>query len=1133
MAGPTDVIETVTAVFQRILGRDAIAVGDNFFDTADQMAAVKALRLLEDAFGVRISLTAFRESPTVAGVAALVEQTDGMGATGARPDVPAAFSQEGMLWQEQFVPGSQNLPPLVRRFRGPLAVEVLEAALNEIVRRHEPMRTRFELRDGWPVQIVAPHRHQALPVRDLVDLSPDDQQAALADALTHAGRPFDLAAGPLFEPALFRFAPDDHVVVFRVHHTVYDDWSVSVFRRELSVLYGALLAGEPSPLADLPMGFAEFSRGQRRRLAGPAGTAQLSWWKHRLAGAPFCLQLPIDDPVRAEGAPQASARPVSVDLAPPLRDAIWALARSQRATPFMTMLAAFEALVQRYTGQADLLLASVVANRNRPELEPMIGCFTKKILLRQDMSGDPTFTEVLSRTRESVLGALPNQDLAFETVLQETVGPDAAEHGLVPYVGVMFQGVTPQLDEVVLAGVVTSGYDTSATTTRAHFSAGASEAGDEVHDTDDEAPARPWGQGLYLGTFLILSLLETPDGVSLTARGAFDRAAVERLLANLVALLDEIVADPTRPVSELGMLDDDQRGELERWNDTDDGIAVDRCALEVFHAQAARTPSKVAVRTDGVELTFAELDAMADGLAARLADAGVGRESLVGVCLKPSEHCLVAVLAIWKAGAGFVALDPDDDADHLTLVLDDASLAVVITRHGLRPGGLRPGLRLVDVDVPDAVPAASEATPARRGGMLPGPGAAAMVFYGSGPSSVEQGVVVEHGSVVNLLAGLRRDVWPPESDLVVCLSAKPTDEAFVRQLMSLIGGHTLRVVDSSAGPAALVSLLAGAEVDVVDVGPGEFRALVGAGLREEALAAREPAAVAATLVVGSRAAVDDRTWSALGRMGGVRSRVVFGPPECGFGATVDPTPGMGRRVTIGRPMVNVTAQVLHPSGAPLPVQVTGVLHLGGKGLARAELGLYDTAQRARFLPDGRIELVGAVADSVELRGFDIDTARIEAALRECPGVADVEVIVRNDIRGCPRLAAHVVAEGDEALPPGRLRAFLWSRLPGYAWPADLVGPDGGDSSGEAEEAILAALWADVVGVDRIAPQENYWQSFSFLDVVSPAAGEDLPIAGEQVTRNRTIATLAADLAAERLARSSAVPPSPGAKQEPA
>jgi len=233
-------------------------------------------------------------------------------------------------------------------------------------------------------------------------------------------------------------------------------------------------------------------------------------------------------------------------------------------------------------------------------------------------------------------------------------------------------------------------------------------------------------------------------------------------------------------------------------------------------------------------------------------------------------------------------------------------------------------------------------------------------------------------------------------------------------------------------------------------------------------------------------------------------------------------------------MANVTAHVLRHSGLPVPVQVTGVLHVGGKGLARAESGRYDTAQRARFLPDGRIELVGAVADAVELRGFTIDRARVETVLRRCPGVADVRVVVRDDDRGCPRMVAHVVAEGDEAPGPGRLRAFLWSQLPGYAWPADVVGAGGGgDSSGEAEEAILATLWADVAGVDTVDPQENYWQAFSFLDVLPRAAGEGLPIAGEQVTRNRTVATLAADLAAERLDRSAAAPPGPGAEDEPA
>jgi len=230
-------------------------------------------------------------------------------------------------------------------------------------------------------------------------------------------------------------------------------------------------------------------------------------------------------------------------------------------------------------------------------------------------------------------------------------------------------------------------------------------------------------------------------------------------------------------------------------------------------------------------------------------------------------------------------------------------------------------------------------------------------------------------------------------------------------------------------------------------------------------------------------------------------------------------------------MANVTAHVLHHSGLPVPVQVTGVLHVGGLG--RTESGWHDTAQRARFLPDGRIELVGTVADAVELRGFTIDRARLEAGLRQCPGVADARVVVRDDDRGCPRLVAHVVAEDDDAPGPDRLRTLLWSRLPGYAWPVEVVGAGDGDSPRGAEEAVLATLWADVVGVDAIDPRENYWQSFSFLDVLPRAAGEGLLISGEQVTRNRTVATLAADLAAERLARSSVASPGPGAQEEPA
>ncbi len=316
-----------------------------------------------------------------------------------------------------------------------------------------------------------------------------------------------------------------------------------MFRRELSALYATFLGGGQPPLEELPVSFTDFARAQRRRLAGVEGARQLSYWKRRLHGAPLALQLPIGDPERPPGSPQPSAAPVAVELPPELHAGVRALARRQKATVFMTLLSAFQVLVHRWTGQSDLLLSSVVANRNRRELEGLIGCFSKKILLRLTASGDPTFSEVLAGAREVLLEALANQDLPFETVLQEALGNSAAEHGLVPYPVVMFQGVAPPPAEVALPGLTSSGFDTSATTRRLHFA-----AGDEEGLPDEPVP---WGAGLYSGTFLILSVVEEAGALSLSARGAFHHPAVEHLLASFRALLLDVVAHPDRRVSEL------------------------------------------------------------------------------------------------------------------------------------------------------------------------------------------------------------------------------------------------------------------------------------------------------------------------------------------------------------------------------------------------------------------------------------------------------------------------------------------------------------------------------------------------------------------------------------------------------
>jgi hypothetical protein len=440
---------------------------------------------------------------------------------------PVAVSQEPMIWHEQFVPGSFNLPCLVRRYEGRLDVAAFEWALSEIVRRHQPLRTTFTVVDGEARQVVGDHSF-SLPVVDLAARPSEERDERVAELLADAtSRPFDLEAGPMFEPRLVRLGPDDHLLVVRLHHTVFDDWSVDLFRRELSALYKARLEGAPSPLAEPTISFSDACRRQRARLAGPAGADERDWWRKELDGAPLSVQLPI-----GPGEPDGG-EPVRRDLPASLVAGLRALGPTLRATTYMTVLSAFSVLMARRTGQDDLLVATVVAHRNRSDVEPLIGCFTKKVPLRLRVEGEPTFPELVARTRASLLGALSHQDLAFDAAVQEGVGRDAADHGVVPQVSVVFQAETPQRVRLDLPGLVVRPYE--ATRRQRHFSAGA-----EV-----------WGDGIYLGTFLIVSLLESDGGMALVARGVFDREAVGRLLEEFEALLADVVADPDRPVPDL------------------------------------------------------------------------------------------------------------------------------------------------------------------------------------------------------------------------------------------------------------------------------------------------------------------------------------------------------------------------------------------------------------------------------------------------------------------------------------------------------------------------------------------------------------------------------------------------------
>ena len=1050
---------------------------------------------------------------------------------------PVAGSQEGMLWQEYFVPGSQNLPGLARRYRGALDAEALRRALEEIIRRHGALRTTFGLRDAEPVQVVRLHRPLDLPVCDLSDRAPSDREAELQRLVRAAGeRPFDLVEGPLFQPTLLRLDEEEHVLLIRTHHTVFDDWSVGVFRRELAALYPAYAAGEPSPLPEPPVQFADVSRRHRDMLAGSGGERQLSYWRRELAGAPFVTQLPVDDPNLPPGAPQQAGGPITLELSTELCDALRELARRQRATLFMTVLAAFGLLVARYSGEDDLLLATVVANRNRTELEGLIGCFTKKVPLRLRLSGDPPFSEAMARTRAALLGALAHQDLPFEGVIQEVLGPSAASHGLVPHVPIMFQGVTPQ-PELTLPNIETAGLETSTTATRAHFMAtGRDEPAETLADV-------PWGGGLYLGTFVIVSLNEGGEGMSLSARGAFHGPAVDDLMKSFRTLLADAAAHPGRRASQLAVLDVTGEDEaLRRGLGPVTGSSSADTVSGAFTAQVQRTPHVVALAAGAERLTFSQLDAEADRLADRLRALGVGPGSRVGVSLRASAELVLAVLGVWKAGAACVGLDPADGTRRRERIVREASLAAVLA--GAAGADLAARLRVETGEVGDGPAMATEGSAGAAA-----PSEPAVVFYGSGASAVARGVVLDQRAVLALLAGLRDAVYGvpsvPPHPRRVCLCADPFADAFLRQLVALLDGHCLRVPDSrlEADPGEALSLLGAGEVDLLDCTVDEFGALREAGLYE--VLGRRDHPLEAGVVVGTRSDVGPELWRGLRAIQGARGQLVFGLPECAFGATVA-TAGESAPRGVGHPMTGVRSVVLDASGRPVPTGATGELYLGGPSLASGYLGdphatgerfvqlpltgaperLHRTGQLARALRDGGVELLGPSDGRERLRGFRVNHAGIRSALRRAPGVRDVRLAHRSDDRGERRLVAEVAVEAETPTPDG-LRGTLWSTLPGYAWPASIrsvsepgaSGPaaaaDGGRVAPGWERSMLSTLWAEVLGLEELSPEENYWQAFSFLEALVRAREAGLPVPLEHVMRNRTLGTLAASLAASR------------------
>ncbi|HEU4451992.1 MAG TPA: condensation domain-containing protein, partial [Longimicrobium sp.] len=819
VAPGTPVEEVLAGIWGEVLRLERVGVHESFFELGGHsLMAIRVVSRIRAVFGVELPLRALFEGPTVAELAVRVEEMRQAELPLLPPVVPVertgalplSFAQERLWFIDRLEPGSTayNMAwPL--RLRGAPDIGALERAVGEIVRRHEALRTTFGEVDGSPVQVIAPFGGFALQVEDLSALSEVDREAAVGRRAGEvAGRAYDLSAGPLFRAALLRLGAEDHALLLGMHHIVSDGWSMGVLFRELSSLYEAFREGRESPLPEPAVQYADYAAWQREHLRGEMLELQLSYWRDRLADAPALLELPTDRPRPAVQTFRGASE--RVELSGELLERLRALGRSEGATLFMVVLAAFQALLSRYSGSEDVVVGSPIAGRTRKEVEELIGFFVNTLVLRTDLGGDPSFREVLGRVREATLGAYEHQELPFEKLVAELQPERSLSHSPL--------------------------FQVSFTLGDAEESAGGGLA---------ELSAEGIDAGLDHAKFdLLLALVATRRGLrgGLSYRtDLFERGTIVRLLGHLERVLEQVARDPARTLSRLELLGEAERLlVVEEWNRTEAEYPADRCIHELFEAQAARTPGAVAVIFEGAELTYGALNGRANRLAHHLAGLGVGSEVRVGICLERGTEMIVSVLAVLKAGGAFVPLDPAYPAERLAFVLSDAAVPVLVTQESLRaalPAG--DGVAVVSVDGDGARIAAESAENPER---VVSPDHLAYVIHTSGSTGTPKGVMVPHRGVPNLAYGQARRFGIDGTSRVLQFASFSFDAAVAELFDALLTGATLVLAsrDELLPGAGLLETLRRGRVTVATLPPSvlailppddlpELRTVVSAG----------------------------------------------------------------------------------------------------------------------------------------------------------------------------------------------------------------------------------------------------------------------------------------------------------------
>lgn len=1016
------------------------------------------------------------------------------------PDsLPLSFAQERLWFIDQLSPESPAYNIYIgARTKGALNIATLRQCFAEIVRRHEVLRATFTSVAGRPVQVVTHAAAPAFAYIDLSDLPAAEFEAhARRLALQEARRPFDLTRGPLLRVTLLGHSANDHILLLTMHHIISDAWSMSILAGEVSRLYQSYSTGAPSPLAELRIQYSDYAAWQRSTIQGEVLESQLDYWRRQLAGAPPMLALPADRPRPAVQRFRGRSKSFLVPAA--LADQLKQLSKQCKVTLFTTLTAALQTLLYLYSYQDDVSIGAPVSNRNRSELEGMIGFFVNTLVLRTDLSGDPTFAELLERVRETVVGAQAHQDVPFEKLVEVLQPERDLSHTPLFQVAFSFDNTPDNAGAVPALTFVPFEIDTR----NARFD-------------------------------LQLTLSEISRGLAGSLEynsDLFDGPTIDRLIEHFQTLLAAVVANPGCRISELPLLGEEERQRLlVELNQTQREFASDRCAHELFEEQAKRTPDAIALASEDVQLSYSELNRRTNQLAHYLRQLGVGPEVKVAVSMRRSPDLVVAILGIMKAGGAFVPLDSSYPTERLSFMLDDAGVPFILSAGNLLENLFTFFAQKIYLDAewegisaqPDHDPAPSTSSDNL-----------AYAIYTSGTTGLPNAVMLSHRGLCNMATALGRAFGVTQNSRVLQYATASFDASVSEIFVTLTAGATLVFPTEESllpGPSFLARMREQAITEVL--------------LPPSVLSALPPGEVSPlkTVIAGG----EECPAEVVTRWGKERRFLnAYGPTEITVCATIGECSEDGHRPSIGRPIDNTKTYLLNRHLKPVPVGIPGELYLDSVGLARGYQGkpdltaqsfiphpfagepgarLYRTGDIARYLPDGNIDFLRRVDRQVKVRGYRIELAEIEAVLLTHKTVSEAVVVAREDSAREKRLVAYVVPREGEQCDVLELWPFLRGKLPAYMLPSDLVTlqslpltPNGkidrralpapqelGDDSGgtprsELEEQ-LAKIWAEVLGVDKVGIHDDFFElrghSLSLIEVafrVQETLGCELPL----------------------------------------